>query len=42
MDLLTVSTDLALYGSMELCAYVKHISRVSGEFWLLRVRAPRY
>ena len=33
---------IGAYGSMEFCAYGKHISWVSGEFWLLRVRAPHY
>ena len=32
----------AHYGSREFCAYGKRISRVNGEFWLLRVRTPRY
>ena len=31
---------IGAYGSMEFCAYVKRISRVSGEFWLVRVRTP--
>ena len=30
------------YGSREFCAYGKRISRVSGEFWLLRVRTSRF
>ena len=30
------------YGIREFCAYGKRISRVSGEFGLLRVRTPRY
>ena len=33
---------IGAYGSREFCAYGKRISRVSGEFWLLRVRTPRY
>ena len=33
---------IGAYGSRELCAYDKRISRVSGEFGLLRVRTPRY
>ena len=28
--------------SREFCAYGKHNSRVSGKFWLLRVRTQRY
>ena len=30
------------YGCREFCAYGKRISWVSDEFWLLRVRTPRY
>ena len=33
---------IGAYGSREVCAYGKRISRVSGEFWLLRVRTSRY
>ena len=33
---------IGAYGSREFCAYGKRISRVSGEFWLLRVRTPLY
>ena len=32
---------IGAYSSNEFCAYGKGISRVSGEFWLLRVRSPR-
>ena len=32
---------IGTYGSREFCAYVKRISQVSGEFWLLRLRTPR-
>ena len=30
------------YGSREFCAYIKRISRVSGEFSLVHMRTPRY
>ena len=32
---------IGAHGSREFCAYGKRISRVSGKFWLLRVRTPR-
>ena len=30
---------IGAYGSREFCAYGRRISRISGEFWLLRVRS---
>ena len=33
---------IAAYGSREFCAYGKRVSRVSGEFGLLRVRTQCY
>ena len=32
---------IGTYGSREFCAYGKPISRVSSEFWLLRMRSQR-